>query len=130
MHGIFKRDFRTVQHGILRELGSCLAACGDVNRNVMAPQMPFKNKPEYMHAQELAKDIADLLTPQTGAYFDMWFNGEKAFSLEDTPELSQLKEWAKSNDHTTRDGKNRYPIYGRKENPEVTKARLADPTGK
>lgn len=37
MHGIFKRDFRTVMHGILRELGSCLAACGDVNRNVMAP---------------------------------------------------------------------------------------------
>jgi len=37
MHGILKRDFRTVMHGIVNELGSCLAACGDVNRNVMAP---------------------------------------------------------------------------------------------
>ena len=82
--------------------------------------MPFKDKPEYMHAQELAKDIADLLTPQTGAYFDMWFNGEKAFSLEDGPELAKLKEWARSNDHSSRGNKNRYPIYGWDENPEVT----------
>ena len=95
----------------MNELGSCLASCGDVNRNVMAPPMPFKNRPEYIASQETAKDIAYLLTPQTGAYFDVWFDGEKAFSLEDTPELKKLKEWAKSNDHQTRDGKNRYPIY-------------------
>jgi sulfite reductase (ferredoxin) len=37
MHGIFKKDFRTVMFTIMNELGSCLAACGDVNRNVMAP---------------------------------------------------------------------------------------------
>jgi sulfite reductase (ferredoxin) len=91
--------------------------------------MPFKNKPEYMAAQELAKDIADLLTPQTGAYFDVWFDGEKAYSLEDSPELKKLKDWSRDNDHKTREGKNRYPIYDWVENPKVTAARLADPTG-
>jgi len=59
----------------------------------------------------------------------MWFDGEKAFSLEDSPQLDKLKDWARSNDHTTRDGKNRYPVYGWEENPDVTNARLADPTG-
>ena len=63
LHAVHKRDFRTVQQTIINELGSCLAACGDVNRNVMAPCMPFKNKPEYIAAQEAAKDIADLLSP-------------------------------------------------------------------
>jgi hypothetical protein len=29
----------------------------------MAPCTPFKNKPEYVAAQEAAKDIADLLSP-------------------------------------------------------------------
>jgi len=29
----------------------------------MAPPMPFKNRPEYIAAQETAKDIAYLLTP-------------------------------------------------------------------
>lgn len=50
MHGIAKRDFRTVMHTIINELGSCLAACGDVNRNIMAPATPFKTKFDYLHA--------------------------------------------------------------------------------
>lgn len=96
----------------------------------MAPCVPFKNKPEYMAAQETAKDIADLLSPQTGAYFDVWFDGEKAFSLPESEELVKLKEWARSNDHKTRGGKNRYPIYNWKESEAVTEARWADPSGK
>jgi hypothetical protein len=43
--------------------------------------------------------------------------------------LKKLKEWAKSNDHKTRDGKNRYPIYNWEESKEVTDARWADPSG-
>ena len=28
-------------------MGSTLGACGDVNRNVMAPPAPFTNRPDY-----------------------------------------------------------------------------------
>ena len=37
MHGIPKADLREVIGSIVRNLGSTLAACGDINRNVMAP---------------------------------------------------------------------------------------------
>lgn len=70
------------------------------------------------------------MTPQTGAYFDVWFDGEKAFSLQDSEKLRELKRWARSDDHhKARYGKNRYPIYGWEENPEVTKWRWEDPSG-
>ena len=33
-----------------------------------------------MAAQKAANDIADLLTPQSGAYYDVWLDGEKFMS--------------------------------------------------
>jgi sulfite reductase (ferredoxin) len=35
-----------------------------VNRNVMGPAAPYKSRPEYDIAQQVANDIADLLAPQ------------------------------------------------------------------
>lgn len=32
---------------VIKNMGSTLGACGDVNRNVMAPPAPYKNRPEY-----------------------------------------------------------------------------------
>ena len=80
MHGILKRDFRTVMHGIVNELGSCLAACGDVNRNVMAPPAPFE-KGGYPAARQLADEIADLLSPEAaeGSYLDLWVDGDLSY---------------------------------------------------
>ena len=34
-------------------MGSTLGACGDVNRNVMAPPVPFLTKPAYLDAVEV-----------------------------------------------------------------------------
>lgn len=42
MHGIAKADIREVIGTIVRSMGSTLAACGDINRNVMAPAAPFE----------------------------------------------------------------------------------------
>ena len=42
-----------------------------------APPAPFKDRPEYKHAEKLAEDLADLLAPQSGAYYDVWLDGEK-----------------------------------------------------
>ena len=35
-----------------------------------------------MHATKLAEDIADLLAPQSGAYYDIWLDGEKYVSSQ------------------------------------------------
>ena len=58
MHGIAKADLKEVIGTIVRNMGSTLAACGDINRNVMAPPAPFE-KGGYPVARRLADEIAD-----------------------------------------------------------------------
>lgn len=87
LHGILKKNLKATISAIVRNLGSTLGACGDLNRNVMAPPAPFKNRPEYGLAWDYADRIADLLTPQSGAYYEIWLDGEKAISGEEDPEV-------------------------------------------
>ncbi|MEO0934274.1 MAG: sulfite reductase, ferredoxin dependent, partial [Cyanobacteria bacterium J06641_2] len=75
LHGILKKNLKATIAAIVNNMGSTLGACGDLNRNVMAPAAPFKNKPEYQYAIDYADKIADLLTPQTGAYYEIWLDG-------------------------------------------------------
>jgi sulfite reductase (ferredoxin) len=82
LHGILKRNLKASITEIVHSMGSTLGACGDLNRNVMAPPAPYKNRPEYQYALDYANRIADLLTPQSGAYYEIWLDGEKAISAE------------------------------------------------
>lgn len=92
IHGILKKDLKTVISSIVKSMGSTLGACGDLNRNVMAPPAPYKNRPEYQLAWEYADKIADLLTPQTGAYYEIWLDGEKAITAEEAPEVKAARQ--------------------------------------
>ncbi|MFS8781903.1 NADPH-dependent assimilatory sulfite reductase hemoprotein subunit [Synechococcus sp. R6-6] len=76
LHGILKKNLKATIASILKQMGSTLAACGDVNRNVMAPVAPYKNRPAYRYAQEYARKLADLLAPKTSAYYEIWVDGE------------------------------------------------------
>lgn len=107
LHGILKKDLKTVLSTIIRNLGSTLTACGDVNRNVMAPPAPFRNRPEYDYAREYAANIADLLTPQCGAYYEMWVDGEKIVSGEEKPEVVAARQNSCGHSHNDIE-----PIYG------------------
>lgn len=92
LHGILKKNLKATLGEIIRSMGSTLAACGDVNRNVTAPPAPYKNRPEYGYAWEYANNIADLLTPQTGAYYEIWLDGEKVISAEEAPEVKASRQ--------------------------------------
>jgi sulfite reductase (ferredoxin) len=92
MHGILKKNLKPAIAAIVKNLGSTLGACGDLNRNVMAPPAPFKNSPEYMYALEYADNVADLLTPQTGAYYDIWLDGEKVITGEEAPAAKAARQ--------------------------------------
>ena len=91
IHGILKENLKTVIADITRNMGSTVGACGDINRNVMAPSAPFKNKPEYIYAREYAFKIADLLAPQAGAYYDIWLDGEVAVTSTEAPEVTEAR---------------------------------------
>ncbi|MHC5733619.1 sulfite reductase, ferredoxin dependent [Nostoc sp.] len=109
LHGILKKNLKSAIATIVKNLGSTLGACGDINRNVMAPPAPFKNRPEYQYAWEYAQNIADLLTAQTGAYYEIWLDGEKAISAEEAPEVKAARQ---RNGNGTIIHDNEEPIYG------------------
>jgi sulfite reductase (ferredoxin) len=92
LHGILKKNLKAAIAAIIQNMGSTLGACGDLNRNVMAPPAPFKNKPEYQYALEYANNVAQLLTPQTGAYYEIWLDGEMAISAEENPDVKAARE--------------------------------------
>ncbi len=92
IHGVLKKNLKATIAAIVRNMGSTLGACGDLNRNVMAPPAPYKNKPEYQYAWEYADKIADLLTPQTGAYYEIWLDGEKVISAEEAAEVKAARQ--------------------------------------
>jgi sulfite reductase (ferredoxin) len=79
LHGVRKSNLHSVIHQINEHLGSTLAACGDINRNVMATPFPLQ-RPDYQAARDAAFAIADALTPKTQAYFEVWQDGELAHS--------------------------------------------------
>jgi sulfite reductase (ferredoxin) len=109
LHGILKSNLKATMAAIIHSMGSTLGACGDLNRNVMAPPAPFKTKPEYVLAREYANRIADLLRPQTEAYYEIWLDGEKAITAEEHPEVVAARI---SNAHGTNVEGNVEPIYG------------------
>jgi sulfite reductase (ferredoxin) len=77
LHGVLKSHLHDVIHQMNEHLGSTLAACGDINRNVMATPFPL-DRPDYAAARAAAFAIADALTPKTQAYFELWQAGELA----------------------------------------------------
>lgn len=80
-HGIVKSGLRPVIKGINESLLSTLAACGDVNRNVLAPPMPAFTEARDQVFQDCHK-VAMALAPRTRAYHSIWIDGE-ALNLEE-----------------------------------------------
>lgn len=110
LHGILKKNLKATIAAIVRSLGSTLGACGDLNRNVMAPPAPFRNRPDYQLALEYANRVADLLAPQTGAYYEIWLDGEKAISAEEHPDVVAARQ---RNGNGTIVHDSEEPLYGR-----------------
>jgi sulfite reductase (ferredoxin) len=124
MHGILKQNLKPAITAIVQNMGSTLGACGDLNRNVMAPPAPFKNKPEYVNAWAYADRIADLLTPQSGAYYEVWLDGEKAITGEPVPEVKAAL--AHDTNHTIFPG-DPEPLYGMQYMPRKFKIAVTVP---
>ena len=76
LHGVIKSNLKATMKAIDEQLMSTIAACGDVNRNVMCNPNPYQSKAHAV-ALELARGISDHLTPATRAYREIWLDGEK-----------------------------------------------------
>ena len=76
LHGIIKFNLKSTLKAIDAVLLDSIAACGDVNRNVMANPNPYQS-PAHAEAIELARAVSARLTPQTPAYREIWLDGER-----------------------------------------------------
>ncbi len=73
-HGVVMAGLQPLVKKINESLLSTLAACGDVNRNVLAPATPAYTKArEEVYAD--AHKVAMALAPQTKAYHSIWIDG-------------------------------------------------------
>lgn len=82
LHGVIKWNMKRTIKEVNDALLTTLAACGDVNRNVMCNPNPYQSD---IHAEvyEWAGRISEHLNPQTKAYHEIWLDGEKVIdSLE------------------------------------------------
>src|ERR1043165_4692408 len=72
-HGVVKANLRRLVKKINESMLSTLAACGDVNRNVLAPPTPAYTKAREQ-VYEHCVHVADALAPQTKAYHSIWID--------------------------------------------------------
>jgi sulfite reductase (NADPH) hemoprotein beta-component len=75
-HGIVKRNLKPTIAAINDALASTIAACGDVNRNVVCNTNPVESR-AHAAAYEWAARLSEHLKPKTRAYHEIWLDGEK-----------------------------------------------------
>ncbi|OQO09509.1 hypothetical protein B0A48_04911 [Cryoendolithus antarcticus] len=75
-HGIVKGKLKPAMQAINAGLMTTIAACGDVNRNVMCSSLPELSE---LHADThaCAKKISDHLLPSTTAYHEIWLQDDE-----------------------------------------------------
>ncbi len=113
-HGVLKGDLKLAIQRMNQALVTTLAACGDVARNVMATPAPLADG-KHRQVQALAADLAKELAPRTGAYHQIWLDGEKVIE----------KKAATAPDTIASDIKEEEPLYGEQYLPRKFKVGVA-----
>lgn len=86
LHGLLKHQLKDTIQGFLLAKLDAIAACGDVNRNVICSSHP-QVSPLFEKIHKYADTISTLLLPKTQSYYEVWIDGEKMYdrSVEADP---------------------------------------------
>src|SRR3984893_13230363 len=103
-HGVVKSGLKAAIAEINRALLTTLAACGDVVRTVTTVPAPIRDA-VHTRLEDDARRLSTHLLPKTGAYHEIWVDGEKV-----TPEEGPVD-----------------PLYGERYLPRKFKIGLAIP---
>ncbi|MEH7111284.1 assimilatory sulfite reductase (NADPH) hemoprotein subunit [Neobacillus niacini] len=87
MHGILKWNMKSTIQEIHASLLDTIAACGDVNRNVMCASNPYESE-IHSEVYEWSKKLSNDLLPRTRAYHEIWLDEEK---VAGTPEIEEVE---------------------------------------
>ena len=106
LHGVSKRDLRGTIQTMHKALLDTIAACGDVNRNVMCNPTPQLSS-LHAEAYSCTKRLSEHFLPRTRAYHEIWL-GEQLVAGGEPPEDTE-------------------PIYGKHYLPRKFKVAVAIP---
>jgi len=85
IHGVLKGNLRATLRALNERLVTTLGACGDVERNVMFCPAPARD-PLRKDLLDRCLEVSDRLLPRTGAYHEIWLDGEKAATIGESEE--------------------------------------------
>jgi sulfite reductase (ferredoxin) len=80
LHGVLKSDLKASIQAINESLMTTLGGCGDQVRNVMCCPAPLGDRLRT-ELQEALESVVAGLTPKTGAYHEIWLDGEKVHGV-------------------------------------------------
>jgi sulfite reductase (NADPH) hemoprotein beta-component len=83
-HGVIKTELKSTMQAINAALIDTIAACGDVNRNVLASANPVETRAHPV-VHEWAQKLSEHLLPKSRAYHEIWLDGEKVVGEEVEP---------------------------------------------
>jgi sulfite reductase (ferredoxin) len=109
LHGVLKRNLRETIRAINHVKLSTLAACGDVERNVMCCPAPYKASAVRQQMQDMCDRVAEHLKPRTTAYYEIWLRDPETGEETDVTEFKPVEE----------------PIYGARYLPRKFKTGFA-----
>ncbi|MFD1774714.1 assimilatory sulfite reductase (NADPH) hemoprotein subunit [Paenibacillus rhizophilus] len=89
LHGVIKWNLKKTIQEVNESLLTTLAACGDVNRNVMCNPNPYQSE-IHSEVYELASKVSDHLDPHSKAYYEIWLDGEKVTDSQDGAEQEPI----------------------------------------
>ncbi|AGN35816.1 assimilatory sulfite reductase (NADPH) hemoprotein subunit [Bacillus paralicheniformis] len=89
MHGILKWNMKKTIQSIHSAMLDTIAACGDVNRNVMCASNPYQSE-IHREVYEWSKKLSDDLLPRTRAYHEIWLDEEKVAGTPDAEEVEPM----------------------------------------
>ncbi|MEC0699338.1 assimilatory sulfite reductase (NADPH) hemoprotein subunit [Bacillus haynesii] len=89
MHGILKWNMKKTIQSIHSAMLDTIAACGDVNRNVMCVSNPYQSE-IHTEVYEWSKKLSDDLLPRTRAYHEIWLDEEKVAGTPDAEEIEPM----------------------------------------
>ncbi|WP_050180133.1 assimilatory sulfite reductase (NADPH) hemoprotein subunit [Domibacillus robiginosus] len=89
IHGILKWNMKQTIQSIHSTMMDTVAACGDVNRNVMATSNPYQSE-VHTEVHALAQKLSDDLLPKSRAYHEIWLGEEKVAGTPETEEVEPM----------------------------------------
>ncbi len=88
LHGILRHHIKPTLQEFNKVSLVSIAACGDVNRNVVCTSHPNES-PLHRQIHAYADRISKLLLPKTRAFYEIWLDEEKIGEYDETDPLYQ-----------------------------------------